>query len=85
MIQATTTPKGMRNSIALTPLLAGLNLVFIDFYVLILRYFSAKKRLLLAAKPVLDAGHDARQRGFNDLVVRLPTLFSAGQEAASLH
>jgi hypothetical protein len=47
--------------------------------------FLARKSVLAAPKPGLDAGHYARQMGFNDLVVCLATVFLAGQEATPLH
>src|ERR1022692_1383787 len=46
---------------------------------------TEKNSLALAPEPGLNAGHDARQMGFNDLVVRLPSVFLAGQEPAPLH
>src|SRR5262249_26157607 len=85
MIQTTRMPKGMRISIVLPPLLAGAMLPLIDCNVSMLRYFRRKKRSLLAAEPSLDAGHDVRQVGLDDLVVRLATVLLAGEEARPLH
>src|SRR5689334_10578292 len=85
MIQTTRTPKGTRTSIVLPPLHAVATLLFIGCSISTLRYFWRKKRSLLAAEPCLDAGHDVRQVGLGDLVVRLTPLLLAGHEARALH